>query len=209
MKKLLKIVGILVILGAIFIVGYFVGHKVGRMYGAQQYTKKLWNTDEMQISASQVLEKINAYRKEKNLAPFQETNGLCKLARYRAKEATGSFGSKWTTETQKYEGVESPQELHKTELSPEKAKELCPECIFETQGENAYISVRPEPCFNLEGEKICVGGEEFGVVENYTDRIMNGWINSRVHNELLLSPIKYGCVGSYGGVVMLEVAEVK
>lgn len=209
MKKLLKIIGALILLGVIFIVGYFVGNRVGRMYGAQQYTKKLWSSDEMQISTNQILEKINTYRKEKNLTPFKETVGLCRLARYRAKETAKSLGGKWSVETQKYEGAESPQELHKTELNPEKAKELCPECILETLGENAYISARPEPCLNLEGKKMCIGGEKFGVVENYTDRVVNGWVESSVHNELLLLPIEFGCVGSYGGVVMLEVSQVK
>lgn len=209
MRKLLKFIAILALFGGFFIVGYFVGNKVGRMYGAQQYTKKLWTTDEMQISANQILAKINEYRRKKNLAPFQETVGLCRLARYRAKETAKSLGGKWTIETQKYEEAELPQELHKTELTPEKAKELCPECILETLGESAYISVRPEPCLNLVGKNVCVGGEEFGVIENYTDRVVNGWIDSPEHNELLISLNDLGCVGAYGGTIILEVAQIE
>lgn len=210
MSKLSKIFELLVFAGVIFIAGYFVGHRIGRMYGAQQYTKKLWSNDEMQISPGKILEKINAYRKEKNLPPFRETIGLCKLARYRAGEAARNVGTRWNVASQRYEGIKDiEQELHRSELSPKQAKELCPECVFETLGENAYISVRPEPCFNLVGKKVCLGSEEFGVVENYTDRVVNGWINSPSHNELLLSPIQFGCVGSYGGIVMLEVAQVK
>ena len=210
MKSLLKASIIPIILLGALITMYFIGHKIGRMYGAQQYTKKLWLANETQISTNKVFDKINAYREKNKLEPLKETAGLCKYAQYRAKETMESVGFKWNKQTQSYEGIEDmTKAMHQTQLTFDEAQKLCPECDLKTIGENAYISVRPEPCINFSGKKMCVGTEGFGVVENYTDRVVDGWINSPVHNELLLSPIKFGCVGSYGGIVMLEVAEVK
>jgi uncharacterized protein YkwD len=42
------------------------------------------------------------------------------------------------------------------------------------------------------------------MVENHTDRVVRGWILSPGHNETLLTKNKYGCVASFGGVVILE-----
>lgn len=88
----------------------------------------------------------------------------------------------------------------------EQAQDLCPECDFQTQLENIYISARLEVCSSPSVD--CGNNGEFGVVENHTERVVSGWINSKSHNEVLLSPIENGCVRSVGGVVVLEIAKI-
>lgn len=208
MGKMPKIVLLLLLSLIVIGVGFFIGHRIGREYGAQQYTKELWAVDEMQLSSNKITTKINAYRERNELKPFRATTGLCRLARFRAEERTRKFGERWDQKTQSYEDIENSDTLHEADLTEEKINELCPECIPETLLGNVYISLRPEPCLNLENKKVCIGDEKFGVVENYTDRVVNGWIDSPEHNEVLLSPLKFGCVGVYGGTVILQVGDV-
>lgn len=209
MKKPIKVASILLLSLTVLGIGYFIGHSIGRTFGAQQYTKKLWATNEMQLSSDKITEKINTYRSENGLEPFQETASLCTLAAFRAEEAREKFGGKWDIATQSYVGVENPNALHETDLTEETIQELCPGCVSETLSENAYISLRPETCLNLANKQFCSGGEEFGVLEKYTDRVVNGWIQSPAHNQVLLSGAKFGCVGVFGGTVILKVGEIQ
>ena len=189
-------------------IGYYIGHKIGRTYGAQQYTKLVWSNNDTQISPSVVFNKMNLYREKGRLEPFQKDLGLCALAELRAEESWRKVGLQWDPSTQSYIDISLPKDLHETELNPETSNKLCPNCVAESVLENAYISVRPETCLNALGKEICKGGEGFGIVENYTDRVVNGWIESPPHKATLLSSRSHACVGSYGGTVMLEAANV-
>jgi hypothetical protein len=188
------------------IAGYFTGSHIGRIFGAQQYVKKLWRKNELNISSLKVSEKIDLYRIKNDLTPFEETSGLCKYAEFRAGEVAEKHLGEWDPKEQKYNSMDDPNELHISELSDEQAQELCPECDFKTQVENIYITARPEVCSNPSID--CGNDDEFGVVENYTDMVFNGWVNSKSHKDVLLSPIENGCVRSVGGVVVLEIAKI-
>jgi len=112
----------------------------------------------------------------------------------------------WSKEDGSYRAMTDPDEMHSSELSLEESQKICLGCDFNSQRENIYTSARPEPCSNVNNNSIitCKGDELFGMVENYTDRVVKGWIFSPSHNETLLSKVKYGCVRSFGGVVILE-----
>lgn len=188
------------------IIGYFIGSHIGRIFGAQQYVKKLWSNNELDIAPSKISEKIDLYRRKNNLIPFKETSGLCQYAEFRANEVAQRYLTNWNTNEQKYNSMNNPNEMHISELSDEQALNLCPECNFQTQLENIYISARPEVCSSPSVD--CGNNDEFGVVENHTERVFNGWVNSKSHNDVLLSPIENGCVRSAGGVVVLEIAKI-
>ena len=187
--------------------GYFLGHKIGKQYGAQQYVKLLWNNGELSISPSLVMEKINEYRIKNDLDPFQETVGLCAYAQFRTEEVMQKYTKSWNQKTQNYDAMTDPNEMHISDLNLEQAQKICVGCDFNSQRENVYSSVRPENCFsvNKESNIACNGNESFGMVENHSHRVVNGWILSPGHNETLLSNVKNGCVASFGGVVILEV----
>ena len=208
-KKLFKFGLILILSFFILSAGYFIGHKRGEQYGADRYTGRVWQSNEMQISANEVLEKINNYRKSRGLKPFQETIGICKLAQARVKEGALNFISKWNFTTNRFEGV-NPHDIHDTKLSQEEMQALCPECDLETLGENAFGSMSPGLCYELGSNKPCGENGIFGIaMEDHTGNVVNGWIDSMGHHKLLMSSIETGCVASYGGFVMLVVAQVK
>lgn len=206
MTKTGKNILIIFILFFIFGFGYFIGHKTGKQYGAQQYVKLLWRQGEISISPNVVTEKINEYRDKNNLDPFQETVGLCAYAQFRAEEVMKKYTESWDKEKQSCQSMTNPDEMHKSDLSLEQAQKICINCNFNSQRENIYSSAKPESCsaINNFSTTKCTGKEEFGMVENHTDRVVKGWIFSPSHDETLLSKVKYGCVASSGGVVVLE-----
>lgn len=188
------------------IAGYSIGLHIGKISGAQQYVKKLWDKNELSITSSKVSEKIDLYRRKNGLTPFKETSGLCQYAEFRAREIAEKRLGNWNDKEQRYDSMNDPNDMHISELSYEQAQDLCPECDFQAQLENIYISARPEVCSNPSVD--CGNNDEFGVVENHTERVVNGWVNSKSHNDILLSPIENGCVRSAGGVVVLEIAKI-
>jgi len=205
-QSILKVVCF--VLGGLLILalGYFLGHKVGKSYGAQQYVKLLWNKGELDISPSLVSEKIYKYREENKLKPFEETMGICAYAQFRAEEVSKKYTQQWNTKAQSYQNSTETDEIHTSALTLDQAKAVCVGCDFSTQRENIYFTARPEVCLtanNVSSIK-CDGNEKFGVVENHTDRVVKGWISSPSHNETLLSKVTHGCVASFGGVVVLE-----
>lgn len=208
MKKIFIIIGQLVFLFIIFFAGYFAGGKIGRMYGAQQYTKKAWVNNEMQISTNTILNKVNEIRKKNNLQPLLMTNNLCKVAEIQAKNFFDKKSANWLQDKQEYkpEHLNAPES---SELMNDIVKSNCPECEIDTYYEFRYISLRPEPCWNTSGIKFCEGQEEFGLLEKYTDRIISTWEKDPAFKQILLAPVKNGCVGAYGGSVVLSIAQLK
>lgn len=208
MKKIFLIIGGVVLLFIIFFAGYSVGGKIGRMYGAQQYTKKAWANNEMQISANAVLNKVNEIRAKNNMQPLLITNNLCKVADIRAKYVFDKASGNWSQDKQEYK-PEQANAPESTESMNNTIKSTCPECKLDTYNDIGYVSLRPESCWNTSGIKLCEGQEEFGVLEKYTDRVINGWEKDPALKQILLAPVKNGCIGVYGGSVVLSIAQLK
>lgn len=206
MKEFLKVVLILILAVVILGAGYFIGHKVGKQYGAQQYVKLLWNNGELNISANLVMKKVNEYRVKNSLEPFQETTSLCDYAQFRAEEVMRKYTSSWNRELGQFDAMTKPDEMHQSDLSLEEAQKICTNCNFSSQRENIYSTAKPEHCISINAKSNipCTGDELFSMVENHTDRVVRGWILSPGHNETLLIKNKYGCIASFGGVVVLE-----
>ena len=208
MKKFFIVLITVVFLFIIFFAGYSVGGKIGRMYGAQQYTKKAWINNYMQISPNAVLNKVNELRVKNNLQPLLLTNNLCKVADIRAKYFFDKASGNWLQDKQEYK-PEQANAPDSTELMNNTVKSTCPECKLDTYYEILYVSLRPESCWNTSGIKFCEGQEDFGLLENYTDRVIKIWEKDPTFKQNLLSPVKNGCVGAYGGAVVLSVAQLK
>jgi hypothetical protein len=207
MKKafiiIFSLVGLFVVLGA----GYLIGNRVGQQTGAQQYTKKMWANNESQISTYSIFQKVNAYRERNDLEPLMLSDGLCKIANNEAQRFFDKSNSNYDPGQQQYNSDQqnAPESF---EAFAQRAASICPECDLEVYNQASYVSLRPESCWNVAGKQVCEGDEEFGMMEKYTDRIVKLWSEDSGLKEVVYSPAQYGCVGAYGGAVILSVSDV-
>lgn len=207
MKKALiiifSLIGLFVVLG----VGYSLGGKVGRQTGAQQYTKKMWANNESQLSTYAIFQKVNAYREKNNLKPLILEDGLCKVANNEAQRYFDKANTNYDPAQQQYNGDQqnAPESF---EAFAQRMAGICPNCNADTYNQASYVSLRPESCWNIEGKKVCEGDESFGMMEKYLDRIVRLWSEDSGLKEVVLSPAEYGCVGGYGGAIILSVSNL-
>lgn len=207
MKKIFIILGGLIGLFILFAVGYFIGNRMGTTYGAQQYTWKMWRNNDMQISANKILDKINELRAQNNLKPYVIFDSLCKVANIRAKDTYDKATGSWNQQKQEYD--KSQQNApESTDPTYQMISKTCPECDLKTYTDIKYIVLRPDTCWNFAGKKVCEGEENFGVVEKYPDRVVNSWNEEVSLKSVLSANVKSGCVGVYGGAVVLSVANL-
>lgn len=207
MKKalivILSLIGLFVVLG----VGYSLGGKVGRQTGAQQYTKKMWANNESQLSTYSIFQKVNAYRQQNNLEPLVMEDSLCKVANNEAQIFYEKSNSSYDVEQQGYNSDQqnAPDSF---EAMSQRILKSCPGCDMDAYNQASYVSLRPESCWNIAGKQVCEGDEEFGMMENYIDRIVKLWSEDSGLKEVVMSPAQYGCVGAYGGSVVLSVSNL-
>jgi len=207
MKRIFLVLGGLIGLFIVLIIGYFIGNRMGTTYGAQQYTWKMWKNNDTQISPNKVLEKINNLRAQKNLQPYVISSNLCKVADNRAKDTYDKAIGNWNQQKQEYD--KSQQNApESTDATYTMISKTCPECDIKTYGDIQYVVLRPDSCWNFAGKKVCEGSENFGVVERYTDRVVDGWNNDASLKQLLYANVKNACIGAYGGTIILSVANV-
>ena len=207
MKKalivILSLIGLFVVLG----VGYSLGGKVGRETGAQQYTKKMWANNEFQLSTYSIFQKVNAYRQQNNLEPFVMEDSLCKVANNEAQIYYEKSNSSYDLEQQAYNS-DQQNAPDSYEAISQRILNSCPGCDMDVYNQANYVSLRPESCWNIAGKQVCEGDEEFGMMENYIDRIVKLWSEDAGLKEVVTSPAQYGCVGAYGGSVVLSVSNL-
>lgn len=187
--------------------GYFLGGRVGVQNGAQQYTKKMWANNDMQLSSYAIFQGVNEFRQQNNLEPLVMEDGLCRLANNQAQYNFELQTSDWDQEQQQYKNdqqnsPESPEQFGQKILN------FCPNCDLDSYDYAIYVSLRPESCWNYAGVKFCDGDEEFGMLEKYTDRVVKMWSEDAAMKQALLNPVDYGCVGAYGGSVVLSVSNL-
>lgn len=218
-KKIFIFLSIVIVLFIFFKITQW-SYREGQISGAQQYVKKMFNTNNLQISTNDMMDKINVYRKKNNLDPFEESIGLCKLAEFEAKNFFKQQQQSWDKKTGKY--IKS-YDTESQKLTRKKAQELCPKCNFgnpsienlentESYAELRYIILRPDLCSELQRLNApiqCKGDESFGVVEHISDRVINGWINNEKFRKILLSEVKNACIRSYAGAVILSIGTEK
>jgi len=213
MKKILAIVGSLIILIIVLFVGYLIGNNVGQITGAQQYTKKLFSEDEISISTSTMLEQINTFRQANGKPAFIESIGVCQLAQKRAEINFKKNISRWDSTSGSYK----EEENNGLGITLDDAKKMCPECIFMDDkklednyiGELSYIVLRPDLCSeaNSKSALSCKGDESYGVTEHFPERILKQWMEKDSSKEtLLMENYGLGCVRSYGGSVIFTIA---
>ncbi len=207
MKKALivifSLIGLFVVLG----VGYSLGGKVGRQTGAQQYTKKMWANNETQLSTYAIFQKVNAYREKNNLKPLMLEDGLCRVANNEAQLFFDKSNLNYDPAQQQYKSDQqnAPESF---EVFAQRISGICPNCDVNTYNQTSYVSLRPESCWNVAGRQVCDGDEGFGMMEKYVDRIVKLWSEDSSLKEALVSPVKYGCVGAYGGAVVFSVSDL-
>lgn len=207
MKKIFVVLGGLIGLFVVLIVGYLIGNRMGTTYGAQQYTWKMWQNNDMQISPNKVFGKINDLRAQNNLKPYVISDSLCRVADVRAKDTYDKRTSAWNQQKQEYN--KSQQNApESTDAMYSMISKTCPECDLKSYGDIQYIALRPDTCWNFAGKKICEGTESFGVVEKYTDRVVNSWNDEPSLKPLLFANVNNGCIGAYGGAVVLSIANL-
>jgi len=207
MKKTLKVIFSLIGLFVLFGAGYLLGVKVGLQDGAQQYTKKMWANNESQISTYAVFQKINAYREQNNLQPLILEDGLCRVANNEAQIYYKESELNYDVEQQKYNSDQQNAPESFEEMS-QRVLNSCPNCDIDVYNQVSYVSLRPEPCWNIAGKQVCEGDEDFGMMERYVDRIVTLWSEDSGFKEAVMSPARYGCVGAYGGAVVLSVSNL-
>ncbi len=212
MKKILAIIGSLIILIVFLFVGYLIGNRVGQSTGAQQYTKKLFFENEISISTSGMLEQINSFRKTNGKPALEESIGICNIAQKRAEINFKKMTGKWDANTGSYK---DPND-NEIGIDFDEAKTLCPECKFMNDkklednyyGELSFIVLRPDLCIEANSKSAlpCKGDESYGVTEHFPERILKQWTESDSFKKmLLLDNYNIGCVRSYGGSVIFTV----
>jgi len=213
MKKILAIIGSLIILIVVLIVGYFIGNKIGQTSGAQQYTKKLFSENEISVSTSGMLEQINTFRQANGKPAFIESIGICQLAQKRAEINFKEKAGLWDSASSSYK----KEQDNGLGIALDDAKKLCPECTFMNDkkmeenyyGELNYVVLRPDVCsvVNSKANLSCKGDESFGVTEHFPERILKQWVESdSSKGTLLMENYGLGCVRSYGGSVIFAIA---
>lgn len=216
MKKILAIIGSLIILIIFLFVGYVLGSRLGQTTGAQQYTKKLFSTNEISISTSGMLEQINSFRETNGKSALVESVGICNIAQKRAEINFKNMTGSWDSDSGSYKNTEG----NTIGINLNEAKELCPECYFMNNkdfednyyGELSYIVLRPDLCSeaNAKGTLSCKGDEGYGVTEHFPERILKQWVESgSLKDTLLLDNYNLGCVRSYGGSVIFAIGAKK
>lgn len=213
MKKILAIIGSLIILIVIFFVGYFSGNKLGQITGAQQYTKKLFSVNEISISTSGMLEQINNFRKANNKPVLEESIGICNIAQKRAEIYFKKKAGDWDSANSSYKNTD----VNDVGISLDEAKKMCPECNFlkdkelfdNYYGELSFIVLHPDMCVtvNQRTNLPCKGDESYSVTEHFPERILKQWFeNDSFKKMLLLDNYNIGCVRSYGGSIIFATA---
>jgi len=213
MKKILAVVGSLVILIIFLFIGYILGNRIGQTTGAQQYTKKLFAKNEISLPTSGMLEQINAFRKANGKSLLEESIGICQIAQKRAGINFKEKINSWDSVSGSYKNTDS----NDIGIILDDAKKLCPECIFMKDkklednyyGELSFITLRPDLCIEANKKSVlpCKGDESFGVTEHFPERILKQWTETDSFKKmLLLDNYNIGCVRSYGGSVIFATA---
>lgn len=217
MKKLIIILTAITLMSISLFIGYCLGNKVGQTTGAQQYTKKLFASNELSISTGSMLDTINKFRESNGKKPLQESNGICRLAYKRAELEFNKQTKKWDQTIQEY-NIDKTE--NKSDISIDQARNICPECVFKDKsglednyyGELDYIVLRPDVCMeiNQKSKLPCKGDEGFGLTEHYQERILKQWIETETLKPiLLLDNYNTGCVQSFGGSVVFSIGVKK
>jgi hypothetical protein len=211
MKKVLAIIGSLVILIIFLFMGYMTGNHVGLSTGAQQYTKKLFSENEISISTSDILEQINNFRKSNNKPGLEESIGVCRIAQKRAEINFKNMAERWDSNAGSYKKSDN----NDIGIDLAEAKVLCPECKFTNDknlednyyGELSFIVLRPDLCIEANSKSLpCKGDESYSVTEHFPERVLKQWTeNDSFKKMLLLDGYNIGCVRSYGGSVIFAI----
>lgn len=213
MKKILAVIGSLIILVVIFSVGYFSGNKLGQTTGAQQYTQKLFSVNEISISTSGMLDQINIFRKANGKNILEESIGICNIAQKRAEIYFKKKIGDWDSANGNYKNTDT----NDVGISLDEAKKMCPECVFikdkelfdNYYGELSFIVLHPDMCITV-NQKInlpCKGDESFSLTEHFPERILKQWTEDESFKKmLLLDNYNIGCVRSFGGSIIFATA---
>ncbi len=201
MKKLVKSLFLFFVLLIIFFTGFYIGNKLGLTTGAQLYTKKLWKNNYSQISANYITNLINKERLKRGIKELTYNKEVCKTA-----DKIAELVYKTAYERYYSKRIKNPNTASK--ITDKEIKKIFDKYCKNTCPGNKYallqyVSLRPETCSNLEKIKVCNGDEEFGLLENYPERVVQKFKSLNTENNNIYLNSKYSCVGTYGGTVVL------
>lgn len=200
MKKIIIVIGTVVFLLLIFFVGYNLGHKIGSGYGSQFYTKKMWKNNYSQISANYVTKLINEERVKNGVKELVYNKEVCQTADAIAELVYKESEKAYDVKSMKYKNEPDITEEKINKIINNYCKNTCSNKYYSIL---QYVSLRPETCFNIAGIKMCDGDEEFGLLEKYPQRVVNRLKDQGSQNNNIFLNSQFGCVGVYGGAIIL------